>query len=63
MHDLQLHDRLSGVRRRFPRYAITFDRAQQIWRADRSDHVIVEHTLDELEEALERNNPMKGVDQ
>lgn len=63
MHDLHLYDRLTDVRRRHPRYSITFDRAQQIWRADRSDHVIASYTLEELEEALERNNPMKGVDQ
>lgn len=63
MHDLQLHDRLSGVRRRFPRYAITFDRARQIWRADSKGHVVVEYTLDDLEATLDRENPMKGVDQ
>jgi hypothetical protein len=58
-----LHDRLSDVRRRFPRYTITFDKAQQIWRADSKGHVIVEYTLDELEMTLDRVNPVKGIDQ
>jgi hypothetical protein len=61
VHDL--HDRLSDVRRRFPRYTITFDRAGRHWRADRKEHVIVEETLDELEETLDRQNPMRGIDQ
>jgi hypothetical protein len=58
-----LHDRLSEIRRRYPRFTITFDRAQQVWRADSKGHVIVEYTLDDLEMTLDRNDPRKGIDQ
>jgi hypothetical protein len=49
-----LQDRLTDVRRRFPRYSITFDRASRRWRADSPEHVALEGTLDELEETLDR---------
>jgi hypothetical protein len=58
-----LQDRLSEVRRRHPRFHITFDKARQVWRADRKDHVIVQYTFDDLERALDQENPMKDVDQ
>jgi hypothetical protein len=57
-----LHDRLSEVRRRHPRYTITFDRLRKMWTADSAGHIIVEPTLDDLEMILDRENPMKGID-
>jgi hypothetical protein len=58
-----LHDRLTDVRRRHPHYTIIFDKVQRRWRADSKNHVIVEETLDDLEETLDRENPMKGAGQ